>query len=484
MDIEKKKSQNGKKKFRLKIKYKIAILVFLIIIIGSYMIGLLYFNGKFLSQTTVNGIDVSHLSVEEAHAKIEDKIMATSLNLTFVDNEKETLTVNDSGIQYNQDNHLKDLYNSQNHLLWFMNFFNEDSLTLKDVISVDDKQLTTTIKDLKHLGKDQQIAPVDAKVVYKDKDFSIVKEDNGTTINTDQLKEIVKNAFADGDTDVNVFDKGGYVLPKITAKDEKLNNLLEASKKYANASITYKTISGNVVLDGSTIMSWLSIDESGKYYRDEKTFKEKASAFVKDLSKKINNIGTTRTFTLANGRRVTVSGGNYGLKLNQDKEVEGLLKDIADSKHETRTPVTSGVQASTSNNGLGNTFVEVDLTKQHMYYVKNGSVVLQSDCVTGKDTDPDRRTPAGTYYLYFKQRDRVLRGTRNPDGTWPYETPVSYWMAFNQGIGLHDASSWRSQFGGNIYINNGSHGCVNLPTNIAAQLYNSITVNTPVVVHY
>lgn len=483
MKKQMKKSKNENSQMQLRIKYRIIIIAFMAIILGSYLIGLIYFNGKFLSQTTVNGIDVSHLSVEKANGKIEEKIKNHALNLTFVDKESETISIDDSGIQFNQNNHLNNLYEEQNHLLWFMSFFNKDALTLDDVINVDSDKLKTTIENLKHLQKNQQTAPVDAKVVYKDKNFSIKKEDNGTTIDQEKLQEIITTAFADGETNVNVFDKGGYVLPKVTAEDEKLKNLLEASQKYANATITYKTISGNVVLDGSTIMSWLSIDESGNYYRDEKTFQEKATAFVKSLAKKINNIGTTRTFTLANGRRVTVSGGNYGLKVNQEKEVEGLLKDISASKHETRTPVTSGVQASTSNNGLGNTFVEVDLTKQHIYFVKNGSLVLESDCVTGLSSDPDRITPPGTYYVYFKQRDRVLRGTKLPDGTWPYETPVSYWMAFNGGIGFHDAN-WRSKFGGAIYKTNGSHGCVNLPPKIAQQLYNSMSTKTPVVVHY
>jgi len=481
--IKKRKKSQNKKNTHLKIKYRIMIIACMSFILVVYLIGLLYFNGKFLNQTTVNGIDVSQLSIEKAHQKIEEKINNHSLNLKFVDDESETITIDNSGIQYNQDNHLNDLYDQQNHLLWFMSFFDKEALTLDDIISVDDEKLQSTITSLKHLDEDQQTAPVDAKVVYKDEDFSIVKEDNGTTIDTDKLKEIVKTAFSNGEADINVFDKGGYVLPKVTSQDESLTRLLEAAKKYANASITYKTISGNVVLDGSTIMSWLSIDESGNYYRDEKTFQEKATEFVSGLSKKINNIGTSKTFTLANNRKVTVSGGNYGLKLNQEEEVKGLLEDIAASKHETRTPVTTGVQASTSNNGLGNTFVEVDLTKQHIYYVKNGSLVLESDCVTGLYSDTGRRTPPGTYYVYFKQRDRVLRGTRLPDGSWPYETPVSYWMAFNGGIGFHDAS-WRSQFGGTIYKTNGSHGCVNLPVNIAKQLYSSLSTKTPVVVHY
>ena len=123
------------------------------------------------------------------------------------------------------------------------------------------------------------------------------------------------------------------------------------------------------------------------------------------------------------------------------------------------------------------------MTKQHFWMHKNGKIVLESDIVTGLPSDPNRKTPAGTYYIYFMQRNRVLRGQIQADGKPEYETPVAYWMAFNRGIGLHDAT-WQSKFGGNVYYSRGSHGCINLPLNIAAALYDMVKVNTPVVCYY
>ena len=49
-------------------------------------------------------------------------------------------------------------------------------------------------------------------------------------------------------------------------------------------------------------------------------------------------------------------------------------------------------------------------------------------------------------------------------------------------IGLHDAS-WRGSFGGSIYQSNGSHGCVNLPPDKAAELCSLIDRGTVVAVH-
>lgn len=291
-------------------------------------------------------------------------------------------------------------------------------------------------------------------------------------------------AFSEGKNKLNLDEKSCYVQPGVKATDASIQQLYEAATNYASASITYNTRSGDVVLDGSTLITWLSIDENGNYYRDDAVFKEKATDFVSDLAKKINSVGGTRTFVGANNRTITVSGGNYGLRLQNSKEVTGLLEDIYANKVTTRTPVTTGGDAGGENGGLGNTFVEIDLTGQHMWYHKNGTIILESDIVSGTYNNPERRTPAGTYYLYNKERNRTLRGTKKPDGTYEYETPVSYWMPFNKGIGLHDSSSWRSRWGGDIYMNNGSHGCINLPTSVAGQLYENIEINCPVVCYY
>ena len=122
--------------------------------------------------------------------------------------------------------------------------------------------------------------------------------------------------------------------------------------------------------------------------------------------------------------------------------------------------------------------VEVSIGEQSMYCYRNNQLVLSSPCVTGRLGAHD--TTQGVHRIQAKQLDRVLRGT-NDNGT-PYASPVKYWMPFYNGEGLHDAS-WRSNFGGAIYTTGGSHGCVNLPTDIAAQLYNLVYVGMPVVVH-
>ena len=64
-----------------------------------------------------------------------------------------------------------------------------------------------------------------------------------------------------------------------------------------------------------------------------------------------------------------------------------------------------------------------------------------------------------------------------------YASPVKYWIPVKGAIGIHDAS-WRSTYGGQIYIRNGSHGCINTPLEQVSQLYDMVEIGTPCVMFY
>lgn len=477
---KKKKNNSLSNIFKYK-QVKIIMGCVLILVIG-YTIGCIYYHDKFMMQTSINDTNVSNMTLSKAQETLQELYTKQTVTLEFVDNQTETLSNADCGISFNQNNDLKKELEKQNPFLWFVHIFQSTEIKVDNLLLIDEQKLYDALNQLNHLQSDNQVAPVDAKVVYNNNDFSIESEVFGSQINRDKLYDIVSHAFQNNNEKVNVKEQKGYNEPTVTKDDKNLNQLLELAKKHCNASITYKTVDGNVTLDGDDIIKWLSIDEKGEYYYSEEEFKKNATEFVKDLAKKINIKSTAITFKGVNGTR-TVSGGNYGYKLKQSQEVEGLLEDIKNQEHKVRSPEVSGVQASYSNGGIGNTYVEIDMTKQHFWYVKNGNVVIESDVVTGLPSDPDRKTPAGVYYVYFMQRNRVLRGQIQPDGKPEYETPVAYWMAFNRGIGLHDAT-WQSKFGGDVYKTKGSHGCINLPKNIAASLYDQLKVNTPVICYY
>ena len=458
----------------------IVVLVLLIV----YLAGMLYYNDKFLNGTMVNGSDVGGMTLQKANDQLSKKVNGQSLKLIFNDGQSEVLQSAQLGVSYNKDNSLNQLMKNQNKWAWFIGFFKNEKNTLTDLIQISDENLTNGIASMEHAKEENQIAPTDAYIQYKDGSFSIIEETLGSKFNIEELVKNIKVALSEGKQQLDVTKANGYVKPQVYKDDQDLNNQLKAANEYCLSAITYTTPKGKeIALDGSTLITWLSKQDDGSYTKDESVFKEKLTAFVKELASQYNSIGATRTFTGKDGQSHTVSVGTYGFRVSTDSEVSALLKMINENKSENnRIPEHTGQLPSGENGGLGTTYLEINITKQHLWFVKDGSVVLESDFVSGKESDPTRLTPSGTYYIYNKERNRVLRGTKQPNGKYEDESPVSYWMPFNKGIGLHDAS-WRSTFGRDIYINSGSHGCINLPTGFAGSLYSQIYVNLPVVVY-
>lgn len=243
-------------------------------------------------------------------------------------------------------------------------------------------------------------------------------------------------------------------------------------------SVTYQLPSNQTeVLDGLTIATWVNGSQGLTVSVDA----AKVAAYVQGLRNKYDTPAGTQTWQSADGTTKSIKT-DYGWHIDQAKETEALIANIQSLQSVTREPVYASRAVQTEMPQWGKTFVEIDLSSQHVYYYQDGNCVWDSKCVTGTAADPDRATPTGVFALKYKQRDRVLRGRINPQTGKPsYESPVAYWMPFNGNIGLHDAN-WRSSFGGSIYLKSGSHGCINLPPKNAKTLYDLITPGTVIVV--
>ena len=121
---------------------------------------------------------------------------------------------------------------------------------------------------------------------------------------------------------------------------------------------------------------------------------------------------------------------------------------------------------------LGDTFVEVDISEQNLYLYVDDELYLTADVVTGRKNKYDTRL--GCNPIYAKQTDRYLKGD-------DYNVHVDFWLPFDKGQGLHDAS-WRKTFDDDDYLN-GSHGCVNMKYADAKTVYENVSVGTKVLVH-
>ena len=473
-DMEEKAARKKKHKKTAAIIIGSIFGVLLLIYVGFAI----FFNNHFMFYTKINGIDFSLKNVSQVEAYMEQQVKDYVLTLEESDGDREEINGSDISLEYVPGDELKKLVKEQDNFLWITSLWNHPEIEAEVGVKYDADALAAIISNLECMKEENQTVSVDAHPEFQNDQFVVVPEVVGTQINIEVFSEKVEEAINGFQPTLDLYETGCYILPRFLSDSEEVIAAKDAMNSYLGANITYDFNPYTEVVDASIISQWVSVDADMNVTFDEGAVR----AYVQSLADKYDTKGKPRNFTTATGNVVTVEGGSYGWKIDQEAEYNALIANIQNGETVTREPNYVSRAASHEGNDVGSTYAEVDLTAQQMYFIQDGQVVLQSGVVTG---NPNRGngTPQGVYTLAYKALDQTLRGTKKPDGTYEYETPVKYWMPFNGGIGFHDAT-WQSSFGGSRYLTNGSHGCVNLPYDVAGQLYNLISAGTPVVCHY
>lgn len=480
---------NGrKKKKKKKKKGKILAAVILVLILGAaaVYVGFSYqYKDKFFNGTTINGVDCSGMSVEEVEERLKQQTEEYSLTLTFRDGQTETIQGSEIGYAYVSDGSVQAIKDSQVPLLWITSLFQTDEGQATADTEYDSDKLEAVLAAMPELQEEQMTAPANAYVTWQDNSFVIVPETQGNQLDTQAVRTAVAEAVAAGETELDVESLGVYTAPTVTQEDESLKTQVEQLTTLVSASITYTLPSGDTqVLDGNTLRNWLTQDADGNYVKDETVWNQHIQEYVAALAASVDTLGKDREFQTTNRGVITRNSNLYGWQIDQEAEIAQLTQELANSTVTTREPVYSSREVSSENNGIGYTYVEMDLSQQHLWVYENGELWGETDIVSGTMTEA-RHTPECISTIYYKETDRQLRGPQNEDGTYRWDTHVDYWMPFQDSgmIGMHDAW-WQSSFGGTNYIYGGSQGCINLPPTFAAQLYEWITTDVPIICYY
>ena len=461
------------------------ILILLVLTTGVYFFGVYYFTNHFLPGSVVGSWNCSYMTVDETEDLLSRQTAAYVLAVETRGGGREAITAEEAGLVYTSDGSVKKLMKEQDRFKWFLAFQQNSSYEMPLSVSFDDKEkLKNAVQSLKCMQTENITEPVDAYITDNGSQFEIVPETQGSKL---QLKEAYKAldeaiSGSQPSVDFNICENV-YASADVVSTDPELQATVDAYNNFAQASITYTFGDQSETLDGTTIKDWLQFDEKGQLVKDDASFKQHVADFVAQLAATYDTVGTSRPFNTTNGRTVYVYGSAYGWKIDQAAEVEQLMQDIRSGTQTTRDPIYSMTANSHGYNDFGNTYIEVDLSYQHMYYYQDGAIIFDSDIVSGDMRYEDRQTPPGVFTLYYKKSPDVLRGQKKEDGTYEYETEVNFWMPFNGGIGFHDAT-WQPYFGGNRFMEGGSHGCINMPYSSAATLYSIIQYGVPIICFY
>ena len=473
----KKKTYKGLKIFGL--------VMLMIIVLGGCAYGGIsyYFTDRFFEGTWINGVDCSQKTAYEVEQLMAEKLSEYSIEVSSRNIAAQTIRGEDIDYQYMSTGEILQLLKKQKPYEWIRGLYEQKSYTVSENVGYNKTLLQEQLKSLNCAQAENQVEPENAYVAFRDNQFVIVPETEGSKLNIKEAYKLLDAAVEANEASIDFSDnQDAYVSAEVTQDDPALQSALEACNNYTKASITYTFGDQSTTLDGNTIKDWLQFDEKGQLVWDDNSFQQHVADYVAQLAATYDTVGTEREFQATSGRTVYVSSSVYGWKIDQAAETAQLSQEIQSGTQTTREPVYSQTANAYGVNDLGNTYIEVDLSEQHMYYYQDGVNIFESDFVSGNMSYADRQTHAGIFTLYYKKSPDVLRGGQKGTANY-YEQPVQYWMPFDGGIGFHDAD-WRDEFGGDIYLTSGSHGCINLPPENAEVLYDLIQYDVPIVCFY
>jgi hypothetical protein len=451
----------------LKSKHTGNIIILIISIILLYLLISVYFANHFFFNTVINGVDVSLKAHDDVADVVRSYIKDYKLQLIERDGELEEITGEDIGLQYNEKNSIYEIYHKKNSFKWIKSVLKGPKYYVGDLFVYNKHNLENKINELNCLHK-AIIEPQNVSFKYSNSSYQVIEEVYGNKINKGKLKVAIKINMLHGERKLDLNKEFCYENPKYVLRSDKTSETENLLNKYIKAKIIYRFGEQNEILDGNTINEWLCVNEDLDVILSEMA----VAKYVKALSKKYDTVGVTRKFNTSIGKTVEVTGGLYGWKINFADETKSLLENIKLGKVIEKEPIYAQKALSRGKNEIGNTYVEINITRQYLWFYKNGRLITQGSVVTG-DINKGNATRLGTYMLNYKQKGANLTG---PD----YEAEVTYWMPFFGNIGIHDAS-WRYSFGSDIYKRNGTHGCVNTPLYLAEKIFENIDAGTPII---
>lgn len=309
------------------------------------------------------------------------------------------------------------------------------------------------------------------------KRFVAKPEVNGYGIDTQPVIKAIGEAIMSGNNTIDLKISPSNVVPNITKDCDKMTSALARANSLLDLSITYifNPATGTKHTDklsSSEIASLLYVKKDGITVAVDK---DSLDRFCSKKASQRGVFGQSVTFTTSTGQSITNNAISTGELVDTNDLYDDLNYRLSNAKSGTHSVAYYVVRPGDVSGNYNGNYVEVNLTTQHAWCYRNGKLVVSTSIVSGC-VRAGHRTPTGVFTIRGKARNTYLVGP-----TW--KSYVSYWMPFNGGIGLHDADRWRKNYGGTIYLRNGSHGCVNMPLTAARTMYNNVSRGTHVIVY-
>ena len=453
--------------FKMPAWAKVCIITAAVLLL-TYGAGGLFFSSHFMWNSSLNGVDVSLLTAEQAQGKLETMVEQYELEILERDGERETIAGTDIHLEIQFFTDVREVMQQQKSYIWFLESFQSKNYTIDSLVTYDIGSLQEQIQALACMQKENIIEPVEPQIKRVMGSFTIQEGVEGNKPLSYAVGKSIRTAVSGLSAQVDLEEEGCYEALEYSAEDPEVQKALETLEKLQKIEITYRFPDEEETLTGDDILEWVRISEDYEVGINRRQVED----YVEYLMENHEVRGQVIDFQTSLNQTVEITSYLRSSELDIGEETEELLAILEQAKDSRRTEF---VRDASDMVAIGDTYIEINLTSQHLYCYKDGKMILETDIVSGRPST-GHATPPGIFTIRYTASPAILVGE-------DYRTPVSYWMPFNGGIGLHDAT-WQYAFGGGRYISNGSHGCINLPLSMAREIYNNYEAGDVVVVYH
>ena len=374
-----------------------ALLVTIFLLLAAYMGLAKYYKGGFSYGTWINGIYCTGKTVDEVNEELLRNCRYEGLTVFDKDGYSYGIDAAEINFTFDFKEALQGYLNKQNPYLWIDNILTSKEHTLIPVISYDSEKLEEVLLNIPLFADQTEQRDRDVYIIKTYQGYELVDERTGV-FNKQKAKAAVKKALNNFEDEVYLKEQGCYEdLPK-TEQIRNTLDLWEKIKAFQSCQIIYKFGDEQVPVNASVVCDWLAVEEDGSFLYDEvgnlAVDDSKIEDFVEKLADEYDTVGGIRRFKATRGETVMVEGGIYGNKLDREAEKEYLKKAFRDKVSGIHTPEYIQKAWQQGKNDIGQTYIEIDMTEQMMYYYKNGKPELKTAVVTG-NTGRRMGTPEG-----------------------------------------------------------------------------------------
>ena len=440
---------------------------------------------RFLPGTRILGVDCSNMTVEQAAGALDGAAGASVISL----GDATGVQVVDIPLRrfFDEDTIpalVSDAFTRQrSEAAWYDWFFERTrDYSSRPLEGITTAEVKSVLRDVL-AGQADRTGPINARVEITDTGYTLIAEEPGNLVNVlvssaalvAPLRELDDLAAGVG----AVVAEGALIPPAVTADSPRITRVTEALEAYLGVTITLDFGDGSTyTLTREDIRSVSQVELAGSRVvcrPDEALVAELTEVLIADYGvdgvfAKFRHASQTRPY-------VYYRVGDTGWIMDR----EGLSQQVYDALSAREDAVivpdydyTWYWQEIYRYNRVGDTYIEISLDNQYMWCYLNGELLIETPIVTGNIAEHND-TRRGCFRIAYKTGNLYLNGP-----TW--HDWVEFWMPFDGGIGLHD-SSWRDVYGGDIYLTDGSHGCINTPRDAMEVIYANYRVNDYVIVY-